>query len=77
MFVTIPDMLFTIMSLVYLVTLSDIRYTPCGNMLFMYMYTLHCKYSLCIPCILHFVYAQHSSMSILHVKLETTVDMTQ
>ena len=66
-FVTIPDMLFTIMSLVYLVTLSDIRYTPCGTMWFMYMYPLHCKHSaICIPCILYFVYTQHSSMSILH-----------
>ena len=58
---TISDMLFTIMSPVYLVMLSDIRYTPYGNMRFRYMYTLHCKYSaLCIPCILHFVYIHNT-----------------
>ena len=29
----------------------DIRYIPCGSMQFMYMYTMHCIWSVsCIPC---------------------------
>ena len=49
--VTIPDVLFTIMSHVYLVTRFYICHTLCGNTLFMDTYTLHCLYSaLCIPC---------------------------
>ena len=49
--VTIAAMLFAIMSPVYHVTFSDIRYIPCGTMRFMYMYTMHCIWSVsCIPC---------------------------
>ena len=55
LFVTLPDMLSTLMSHVYLVALLDICYTPCGDTLFMYMYNLHCIYSaLCIRCRLHY-----------------------
>ena len=65
--ITVPVMLSTIMLPVDFATLPDTYYTSCGDTLFMYTYTLHCKYSgLCIPYILHFVSAQHSSMSILH-----------
>ena len=41
----IVDMLFTIMSPVYLVTFPDICYIPCGHTLLMYMFTLHCIYA--------------------------------
>ena len=68
--VTISDILSTIMSLVYLVTFTDICYTPCGNTLFMYMYTLHCIYSaLCISCKHYSVYSQHCSMVMLHTEM--------
>ena len=50
-FVTIPDILSTILSLVYLITLPDTCYTLCGDTLFMYTYTMHSMYSIsCIPC---------------------------
>ena len=48
-------MVSTIMSLVYLTTLSYFCYTPCGNTLFMDTYTLYCIYSaLSIPCRHHY-----------------------
>ena len=43
--VTISNILFSIMSSVYLVTLTDTCYTSCGDTLFMYTYTLHSMYS--------------------------------
>ena len=42
MFVTIPDMLSTIMLPVDFATLPDACYTSCGDTLFMYTYTMHC-----------------------------------
>ena len=38
-FVTVHDMFSTIMSHVYLVTLLDICYTPCGNTFHVYVYS--------------------------------------
>ena len=80
-----------IMSPVYLVTLLDTCYTPCGNTLFMYTYTLHCitlQTSLLymhnpvvwLYCILHicmFISITSLLYNIIHyLKLDTTVDMT-
>ena len=49
--VTIPDILFIIMSHVYLVTLSDTCYTSCGDILFMCAYDVHSTYYVsCILC---------------------------
>ena len=47
--ITIPDILYTIMSLVYLVTLSDTCYTSCGD-------TYSCTRILRIPYIMFHVY---------------------
>ena len=44
--VTTPDILFTIMSPVYLVMLSNTCYVSCGDILFMYSYTQHSTYFL-------------------------------
>jgi len=67
-FVTIPDLLSTIMTPVYLVPRSSICYTPCGNILFMAIYIL-CVAS--IPLYVYLtnisiVYTQHSSVVMLH-----------
>ena len=55
----LSDMLSTIMSPVYLITLSYICYTPCGNVLFMHTYTLHCIYSA-------FMYTLQTSVQYMH-----------
>jgi len=47
--ITVSDILSTVMSPIYLVTLSD-TYTSYGDTLCMYTYTLHSIYS--VPCIL-------------------------
>ena len=53
--VTVPDQLSAIMLHVYFVTLPGTCYTFCGGILLMYMYTLHCIYSVfCIPCRHHY-----------------------
>ena len=68
--VTVHDHLSAIMLHVHVVTFPISYYTFCDGILFMYMYTLHCKYSaFCVLCILHVVYAHHSSMSILHMPI--------
>ena len=43
--ITIPDILSTIVSLLYLVTLYIICYTSCSDTSFMYTYALHSMYS--------------------------------
>ena len=43
--VTISDILSTIMSPIYLVTLLDTYYTSCDNTVFLYTYILHFMYS--------------------------------
>ena len=49
--ITISNILSTIMSPVYLVTLPNTCCTSCGDTLFMYTYTLHSTYSVsCISC---------------------------
>ena len=49
--VTVPDHLSAIMLQVHFVTLPSTCYTFCDGILLMYMYTLHCIYSVfCIPC---------------------------
>ena len=53
--VTVPDHLFAIMLHVYVVPLPATCYAFCGGILLMYMYTLHCLYSVfCIPCRHHY-----------------------
>ena len=48
--VTVPDHLSAIMSHVYFVTLPGTCYTFCSGILLLYMYALHCIYSVfCIP----------------------------
>jgi len=49
--VTVPNHLSVIMLHVYFVTLPGTCYTFCGGILLMFMYTLHCIYSVfCIHC---------------------------
>ena len=90
--VTIPDNLFTIMLPVYFATLPDTCYTSCGDILFMYMYILHCMPFVSvypidnIPVYTHrnrmvayFITCSHASRQqcLLYIKLETIVDMTR
>ena len=53
--VPVPDHFAVIMLPVYVVTLPVSCYTFCGGILLMYMYNLHCIYSVsCIPCRHHY-----------------------
>ena len=90
--VTIPDILSTIMLPVDFATLPDTGYTSCGDILFMYTYTLHCMllvpvcpidtipvYSYRYRMVAYFIYmftCITSTMFIIY-KYETTVDMTR
>ena len=90
--VIVSNNLSAIMLHVYFVTLLGTCYTFCGGILLMYMYPLHCIYSVfCIPCRHHFDlcttpyygYIAHAHLHvhfyhvIIVLKLDTTVDMTR